>query len=59
MGRYTEELKEELEEELNVDDQAVDEEDKSISRYDITSYGIDFDVEGLVKQNNKTVKVRE
>jgi uncharacterized protein with ParB-like and HNH nuclease domain len=50
MGRYTEELKEELEEELNVDDQAVDEEDKSISRYDITSYGIDFDVEGLVKR---------
>ena len=50
MSRYLEELKEELEEEQNIEDEAAEDEEEAISRYDITSYGIDFDVEGLVKR---------
>ncbi|MEQ1557838.1 MAG: DUF262 domain-containing protein [Methyloglobulus sp.] len=50
MSKYVDELKEELEEEQNVEDEAVEDELEPISRYDITSYGIDFDVEGLVKR---------
>jgi hypothetical protein len=50
MSAYIEELQEELEEVLNVEDESLDEEEEAIARYDITSYGIDFDVEGLVKR---------
>lgn len=50
MSKYAEELKEELDEELNIDDEAIEDEDEPVSRYDITSYGIDFDVDGLVKR---------
>ncbi len=50
MSKYAEELKSELEEELNVEDEAIEIEEAPIARYDITSYGIDFDVEGLVKR---------
>ena len=50
MSRYVDELKEELDEELNVEDETIENEDEAISRYDITSYGIDFDVDGLVKR---------
>lgn len=50
MSTYAEELKEELEEVLNVEDEAIVDEEEGISRYDITSYGIDFDVDGLVKR---------
>jgi Protein of unknown function DUF262 len=50
MNDYKEELKEELEEELNIEDDAAESDVQSISRYDITSYGIDFDVEGIVKR---------
>ncbi len=45
-----EDLKVELEEEKNIVDEALEDEDESVSRYDITSYGIDFDVDGLVKR---------
>lgn len=45
-----EELEVALEEEKNIEDEALLDEDESVSRYDITSYGIDFDVEGLVKR---------
>ena len=50
MSKYVDELKDELEEELNVEDQASEDEPEPVSRYDITSYGIDFDVDGLVKR---------
>lgn len=50
MSKHVDELKEEIEDELNVDDEASEDEDEGVSRYDITSYGIDFDVEGLVKR---------
>lgn len=50
MSKYLEELKEELVEEQNIEDEASEDEGEGISRYDITSYGIDFDVEGLVKR---------
>lgn len=53
MSKYAKELKEELDEELNIDDEAIEDEDEPISRYDITSYGIDFDVDGLVNRINK------
>lgn len=50
MSNYID-LKKELEELENIEDEAVDiEEEQAIARYDITSYGIDFDVEGLVKR---------
>ncbi len=48
MSAYLEELQHEIEQEENIED--VFEEDVSPSRYDITSYGIDFDVEGLVRR---------
>lgn len=47
---YIEELKAEIDEEQNVDDINESEEDEGIVRYEITSYGIDFDVDGLVKR---------
>ncbi|MDO6773726.1 DUF262 domain-containing protein [Shewanella sp. 3_MG-2023] len=53
MSKYVEELQCELDEELNIEDEAVEEEEEAITRYDITSYGIDFDVEGLVKRVNR------
>ena len=34
----------------SLSDEALENEEQAISRYDITSYGIDFDVEGLVKR---------
>ncbi len=52
MNSHLEELKNEIEDESNIED-IFDEEvesEPSIARYDITSYGIDFDVEGLVKR---------
>lgn len=50
MSKYTEELRSELEELENVEDEATEIEVEPITRYDITSYGIDFDIEGLVKR---------
>ena len=53
MNNHVEALKEELDGELNIEDEAVEEEEEAITRYDITSYGIDFDVEGLAKRLNR------
>jgi uncharacterized protein with ParB-like and HNH nuclease domain len=50
MSKYAEELKNELEELENVEDDATEIEEEPITRYDITSYGIDFDIEGLVNR---------
>lgn len=50
MNRHIDELNSELAEELNIEDLAFEDEQESVNRYDITSYGIDFDVEGLVKR---------
>lgn len=50
MSEYTEKLKSELDELENVEDEAIEIEEEPITRYDITSYGVDFDVEGLVKR---------
>jgi len=50
---HIQELLAELEEEKNVEDILEDEENIDSSRYEITSYGIDFDVEGLVKRINR------
>jgi hypothetical protein len=48
MNEHLEELQHEIEQEANIED-AVDDE-VAPSRYDITSYGIDFDVDGLVRR---------
>jgi len=50
MNKHADELKDELDEELNVEDEASSDDVEPVSRYDITSYGIDFDVDGLVKR---------
>jgi uncharacterized protein with ParB-like and HNH nuclease domain len=51
MSEYTEKLENELAELKNIEDEATDMESlEAITRYDITSYGIDFDIEGLVKR---------
>lgn len=50
MADRDERLKEELEENQNVEDDALDAEEPGNIRYDITSYGIDFDVDGLVRR---------
>jgi hypothetical protein len=49
MSNHIEELEHELEQEQNVDD-GIYEEEVAPARYDITSYGIDFDVDGVVKR---------
>ena len=49
MSNHIEALKRELDQEQNVDD-GVPEEEVAPARYDITSYGIDFDVDGVVKR---------
>ncbi len=36
----------------NVDDDASTDDTVAIERYDITSFGADFDVEGLIKRLN-------
>lgn len=43
-------LKRIIEQEENIEDFADSEEESDSCRYDITSYGIDFDVEGLVRR---------
>ena len=48
MNEHLEELQHEIDQEANIED-VVDDE-VAPSRYDITSYGIDFDVEGLVRR---------
>ncbi|MCP4700759.1 MAG: DUF262 domain-containing protein [Gammaproteobacteria bacterium] len=50
MNNHIEELKAELEQEQNVEDLALEDEDEGIARYDISSYGVDFDVDGLVRR---------
>ncbi len=50
MSNHIKELETTLQEELNVDDIDHRNESEGTVRYDITSYGIDFDVEGLVKR---------
>lgn len=50
MSKLAEELQSELDEELNVDDEAEESEEEPIARYDITSYGVDFDVDGLIRR---------
>ncbi|MFH1007557.1 MAG: DUF262 domain-containing protein [Candidatus Latescibacterota bacterium] len=52
MNEYLEELHHEIEQEQNIEDES-DGEEVSPSRYDITSYGIDFDVEGVVRRVQK------
>lgn len=52
MNDYLEELKHEIEQEQNIEDDSNGEEVAS-SRYDITSYGIDFDVDGVVRRVQK------
>lgn len=51
MNDHMQELQHELEQEANIEDVADD--GVAPSRYDITSYGIDFDVDGLVRRINK------
>lgn len=52
MSEYLDELKHEIEQEQNIEDESqVD--DVGPSRYDITSYGIDFDVDGIVRRVKK------
>lgn len=45
-----EELKRIIQQEENIDDESDSEDGEESSRYDITSYGIDFDVEGLFRR---------
>jgi uncharacterized protein with ParB-like and HNH nuclease domain len=45
-----EELKNIIQQEENFEDEAENEDGEEYTRYDITSYGIDFDVDGLVKR---------
>lgn len=52
MNEYVKELQHEIEQEENIEDEANGEE-ASPSRYDITSYGIDFDVDGVVRRVQK------
>lgn len=52
MNEYVKELQHEIEQEENIEDDANG-EDVSPARYDITSYGIDFDVDGVVKRVRK------
>ena len=47
--KHIEELEHELDQEKNIEGLA-DEEEIAPARYDITSYGIDFDIEGIVKR---------
>ena len=49
MKEHLEELQRELDQENNIED-FHDEDEATPSRYDITSYGIDFDVDGIVKR---------
>ena len=49
MNNHLEELQRELEQEQNIED-ILTEEEVAPARYDITSYGIDFDIEGVVKR---------
>ena len=49
MNNHLEELKKEIEQAQNIEDEST-EEDISPARYDITSYGIDFDIDGIVKR---------
>jgi len=49
---YVEDLKQTIEQEENIESD-MDEEEVAPSRYDITSYGIDFDVDGVVKRITK------
>lgn len=49
MNNHIDELQREIEQEQNIDD-GVYEDEVTPARYDITSYGIDFDVEGVVKR---------
>lgn len=50
MNDRIEELQEELQEEQNIQDDTSEFEEEPINRYDILSYGIDFDVDGIVKR---------
>lgn len=50
---YLEELQHEIEQEQNIEDDDSSEDEVVPSRYDITSYGIDFDVDGIVKRVRK------
>lgn len=52
MNDHIEELERELEQEQNIEGNSIEEE-VAPARYDITSYGIDFDVEGVVKRVNR------
>lgn len=45
-----EELKKIIQQEENVEDESEGDDGSECARYDITSYGIDFDVDGLVKR---------
>ncbi|EIJ36987.1 DUF262 domain-containing protein [Thiothrix nivea] len=47
------ELKRIIEQEENIEDESENEDGEEYSRYDITSYGIDFDVDGLVRRLKK------
>lgn len=49
MTDHLEELEWEVKQENNIEDY-LDEDEATPSRYDITSYGIDFDVDGIVKR---------
>lgn len=49
MNDHLEELQRELEQEQNIED-ISSEDEVAPARYDITSYGIDFDIEGVVKR---------
>ncbi len=48
-----EELKKIIEQEENFQDDSENDDGNECTRYDITSYGIDFDVEGLVRRLNR------
>lgn len=50
MTGRVEELKSELQDLENIEDDSDVDDSEAPTRYDITSYGIDFDVEGLVKR---------
>jgi uncharacterized protein with ParB-like and HNH nuclease domain len=52
MNEYIQELQHEIEQEENIEDESNGDE-VSPSRYDITSYGIDFDVDGVVRRVKK------
>ena len=45
-----EEIKKVIEQEENFIDDSDDDYEEEYTRYDITSYGVDFDVEGLVRR---------